>query len=177
MYVAHGPIVRLYALAVLATVASTNAACATVSCPAPAADPSDPRVLVKVVHIEGSDAPTAWSLVAYSDGMLELEKFGKKRLCRQIREQELRELTGLVGREEFQAVAEFDGFLGHQEWMQVIHSGTVRGYVAEDLPPEVLAVFEELDLLFTNEFGRRYRWPLIGGASGPGRSAARQLAR
>lgn len=162
---------RLCVLVASIAVTFTTAACATITCPAPA-EPSDPRLLVKVVHIEEGDGPTAWSLVAYADGVLELAKFGKRPLCRQIRERELQELTRRVEGEEFQAVAEFDGFLGHQEWMQVVDGGTVRRFVAEDVPPEVLPVFEELDRLFSNEFGRRYSWPLLGGASGPGRRSA-----
>jgi hypothetical protein len=171
MSVAHVLGIRVCAVAVLFTVASASAACAAVACP-PSARPSDTQVLVKVVHVEGSDGPTTWTLVAYADGVLELVRLGKRRLCREIPRRELQALIDLVEGEPFQNVAEFDGFLGHQEWMQVIHRDTIRRFVAEDLPPEVLAVFEELDRLFSKEFGRRYSWPLIGSASGPGRRSA-----
>lgn len=170
MSVAHVLGIRVCAVAVLLAGASANSACALVSCPS-SSSPSDGQVL-RVVHVEGSDGPTTWTLTVYTDGLLELAKLGKRPRCREISVRELEELIRLVGGEQFKSVAEFDGFLGHQEWMQVIHQGTPRRFVAEDLPPEVLAVFEELDRLFSNEFGQRYSWPLIGSASGPGRRAA-----
>jgi hypothetical protein len=83
-------------------------------------------------------------------------------------------LIRLIEAEQFQNMAEFDGFLGHQEWMQVLERGTARRFVADDLPPEVHAVFVELDRIFSREFGQRYNWQLIGSASGPGRRAASQ---
>jgi len=157
----HSRAARLCVRVALITFAFTTAACAAVTCPAPA-DPSDSRLLVKVVHIEEGDGPTAWTLVAYTDGVLELAKFGKRPLCRQIREPELQELRHLLEGEEFQAAPAFEGFLGHQEWMQVVDGGTVRRFAAGNLPSAVPPVFKELDRLFSNKFGRRYSWSLVG---------------
>lgn len=170
MFVAQELGNRLCGLAILLAGAAVSAACATVACP-PWAEPSDTQV-VKVVHVEGSDGPTTWTLTVYADGVLELAKLGRNPLCRKAPAEEVWELARLIDQQQFQDVAEFAGFLGHQEWMQVVQRGTVRRFDAEDLPPEVLSVFEELDRLFSSEFGRRYSWPLIGGASGPGRRAA-----
>ena len=169
MCVAQGLGIRLCTLAVLIAGAAASAACAAVACH-PSTKPPDAH-MVKIVHVEGSDGPTTWTLTVYADGVLELAKLGRRPLCRETPARDLQELIRVVEREQFQNVAEFDGFLGHQEWMQVIHRGTARRFVAEDLPPEVLSVFEQLDRLFSKEFGRRYSWPLISSASGPGKSS------
>jgi len=160
---------RLCMYVAVITFAFATAAYAAITCPTPA-DPTDPRLLVMVVHIEEGDGPTAWSLVAYTDGVLGLAKSGKRPFCRRIRDRDLQELTHLVEREEFQAAAEFEGFLGHQEWMQVVDGGMVRRFAAENLPPAVLPVFKELDRLFSNKFGRHYDWPLARGYAPPNAS-------
>ena len=150
--------IRFAGFAVLIACAS-GAACATVSCP-PSTRPPD-ALAVEVGHVEGSDAPTAWSLRVYTNGVLELEKLGKRPICRRTPVQNLDELIRLLQSAAFQEAIGLAGSPGHEEWMQVIHRGTARRFVAEHLPPEVLSVFEELDRLFSKEFGRRYSWPLI----------------
>ena len=118
--------------------------------------------------MEGSDAPTAWTLRVHAKGLLELEKLGRRPVCGRIPERDLGELIELLEGVEFQEATGLDDWPGHEEWMQVVQRGAARRFVAKDLPPAVLGVFEELDRLFLNEFDRRYSWPLIGSAPGPG---------
>jgi hypothetical protein len=164
MCVAHVPGTRLRILAFLILGAGASAACAAVTCTQSA---SSNEEMLTIMHIEGSDGPTTWTLTVHVDGVLKLAKLGKKPRCKQVPGRELQHLIGLVENEAFRNVGEFDGYLGHQEWMQVVHQGSPRRFIAEDLPPEVLSMFEEVDRLFAKEFGHLYSWPLISSASGP----------
>lgn len=139
-------------------------ACAGATCP-PTLVPE--ARAVKVVHVEGSDGPTTWSLTVYRHGWLEFENLGQQPQCKQVGVRTLDELFQWIDEGRFEKLEDFEGFLGHQEWMQVQIEGVTKRLVAEELPAEIVPFFQDLDEQFSQAFGQHYSWPLLGSESGP----------
>jgi hypothetical protein len=116
---------------------------------------------VEVVHVEGSDGPTTWSVTVYRHGWLEFQQLGQQPRCKRVGVQALDQLFQWIDRDRFDSVDEFEGFLGHQEWMQVRIEGVTKRIVAEELPAEIVPLFQALDQQFSQAFGQRYSWLLL----------------
>ena len=150
---------------VVLLVALLATACTSVNCP-PEQRLSG-EALVQVVHIEGSDGPTTYGLTIYESGVLALRKFGGSARCKKVDPEMIEGVKKLVDSGSFEQASGFEGFLGHQEWMQVTHAGTTRRFIVASLPPVIQKLFSELDQIYFSAFGPNYDWTLLSSASGP----------
>ena len=126
--------------------------------------------LLILTHASAGDGPTAWQMTVYEDGLLQLEKLGRKGRCRRVSRDTQGSFNGF--RDAFESwtpsLSKPKGSrLSHHELIQIDERGVRQIFRADEIPESLEPLLQMVDKIFAEEYGSSYNWPLLGPKSGP----------